>query len=110
VDAVELEETAVVFADLLLDFAVPPVGCQAEGLVFGVAVESDVVRATQADDIFARGMGGGVAAGGGVVEDLEPEFTAGVAQGGDVADLGIDGYEVGHGFLVWVSGFLGGSG
>ena len=57
--------------------------------------------------MFARGVGGGVAAGGGIVEDLESEFSAGVAQGGDVADLGLDGYEVGHGvFSVWLFLYL----
>lgn len=99
VDAVELEETAVVGADFLLDVVVPPVGGELVGVGSFRAVGGDVVGAIEADDKFAVAGVVVEAASLGVPEQLDTEFGAGGFEGVDIADLGLDGSEVGHGVL-----------
>ena len=104
VDAVELEESAVVGTDFSLDVTVPPVGGEFVGSVFRCfygTVGGDVVGTFEADDEFAVAGAVGEAASLGVAEQLDTEFGAGGFEGFDIADLGLDGGEVGHGFGVY---------
>lgn len=52
VNPVKLQQLPEVLAHLLLHMAVPPVGCQAVGVV-GLFVQGDVIGAFEPDDIIA---------------------------------------------------------
>jgi len=102
VDAIELEEPAVVGTDLGLDVTVPPIGGELVGCVFRRfldTVRGDVVGAFEADDELTVAGAVGEAAGLGVAKQFDAEFGAGGFEGFDVADLGLDGGEVGHGLI-----------
>jgi hypothetical protein len=62
-------------------------------------VGGDVVGTFEADDEFTVAGAVGEAAGLGVAEQLDTEFGAGGFEGFDIADLGLDGGEVGHGLV-----------
>ena len=106
VNAVELEKTAVIGTDFLFNVSVPPVGGEGVGLAFltGGAVGGDVVGAFEPDDEFAGCVLGGEAPSLCVPKEFHAEFGAGGFEGGEIADLGFDGDEVGHGG-IWVLGF-----
>jgi hypothetical protein len=100
VDPVELEEPAKVGADLGLDVSVPPIGGEFVGSIFRRflgPVCGDVEGAFEADDEFAVTGAVGKAAGLGIAEQLDTEFGAGSFESIDIADMGLDGGEVGHG-------------
>ena len=56
-----------------------------------------VIGAFELDDVRGEPGDTGVAAASGVLEELEAEFDAGVLQGIEIPDLGLDGGEVRHG-------------
>ena len=106
-DAVGLEEASVVFAGFADDVAIPPVGGEAEGArVLWVGVDGDVVGAFEANDVGAGASDATVATTFRARGELDAEVGTGVAQGSEVADLGVDGGEVGHGgVLLFVVGW-----
>ena len=97
-DAVGLQQAAVVFSDLAGDVAIPPVGGQTVGSrVFLGGFDADVVRAFELDDVRCLPGDAGIAAALGVFEEQETHFMGSVGQSVQVADLGLDGGEVAHG-------------
>ena len=100
VDAVGLQQAAVADADFLGDVAVPPVGGEAVATVFlRGGIDGDVIRAFELDDAGRKAGGASVAAALGIGQELEAEFDAGVLQGIEIPDLGLNGGEVTHKFV-----------
>ena len=54
-DAVELEELAVILANLLFHMPLPKISSQAKGSI-RLFVQSDVIRAFELDDVIALGL------------------------------------------------------
>ena len=80
VDAVKLQELAVVGADLVFDMPGVKIGGEAEGAV-GLAVEGDVIRTFELNDVVAVGGALVIAPGVGVLEQGQVQLRAGQAQG-----------------------------
>jgi len=99
VDSVELEKPAVVGTNFGLDVTVPPVGGELVGVRSFGTVGGDIVGTFEPDDELTAAGAVGEAAGLGVVEEFDTEFGAGSFEGFDIADLGLDGGEVGHGLI-----------
>ena len=98
-DAVGLEQAAVAGADFPGDVTAPPIGGQAiTAVLFGRRIHGDVIRAFQLDDVRCMAGDARVTAAGGVGQEFDAEFDAGVLQGIKIPDLGLDGGEVGHVF------------
>lgn len=94
VDAVELDETAVVGTDFLLDVTGEPVGGQFVAVIFISAIGGDVVGTFELDDEFALAGLIGESACLGIPEKFQAEFGTGVFESRDIADLGLNGGEV----------------
>ena len=100
--AIRLEQAAIADAGLAFDVAVPPVGGQpVAAVVFRRRIDRDVVRAVQLDRVRALALRAGVSAARDPGEEFQAEVGAGLAQGVEVAHLGLDGREVGHD-MSWV--------
>ena len=73
VDPVELEEFAVIPANLLFDVTLPEVGGEAESAV-RLFVQGDVIRAFELDDVIAFGFVFVIPPGLGVLEQGQPQL------------------------------------
>jgi hypothetical protein len=82
-----------------LDVALIPVAGQPEGPV-RLVIHGNVVRAFEADHEVALELVAAVTAGIRPGFDGKSHLLTGSPKGGDVADLGLDGGEVGHGSPV----------
>ena len=65
---------------------------------FRRGIDGDVIRAFELDDVGSPPGDAGIAATMEVGLEFESEFDAGVLQGIEIPDLGLDGGEVGHWF------------
>ena len=102
-NAVGLQQATVAGADFLGDVAAPPVGGQpVAAVLLRGGVDGDIIRAFQLDDMGGGASDARVAPALSISQELEAEFDGGVAEGVKIPDLGLDGGEVTHGFMLFV--------
>ena len=95
VDAVGLEQAAVVFPDFPGDMAIPPVGGQSViAVIFLRRFDRDVIRSPEPDDVWCLPGYPRVAAALAIGDKAKVHFAAGIGKGFKIPDLSLDTREV----------------